>query len=300
MNRTFRPTVARATFGPDTRPRHTDAAAPHRVPGSGRAMLTGSHDPAPTRPNPFRAPPEPRPMPLLYPSIDLRGGRVVRLVQGDYARQLDYAADPAALAAEWHAAGAEWLHVVDLDGAKAGRVAQAAQVAQIAGAAPLKVQAGGGVRSADDVDRLLGAGAARVVVGTKAVRDWPWFMDQVARRGPNLTLAVDARDGVVATEAWQSGSDVTAAELAERTAGTGLGAILYTDVARDGMLGGSDVAGTVGLAGATDVPVIASGGIGSAADVAAFAGTPVHGVIVGRALHDGRLTIRAALAALGA
>ena len=236
-------------------------------------------------------------MPILYPSIDLRGGRLVRLVQGDYDRQLDYDHDPAQVAAGWHAAGCVWLHVVDLDGAKAGRVEQAAAIGSLRSSG-LKLQAGGGVRSADDVDRLLEAGVDRVVVGTKAVTDWPWFEAQLGRRAAKLTLAVDARDGRVATNAWRDVSDVTAVDLAKRVSGSGLGALLYTDVARDGMLGGSDVDGTVALAEAGDVPVIASGGIGSAADVAAFAGTAVHGVIVGRAVHDGRLTVEDALAAL--
>ena len=211
----------------------------------------------------------------IYPSIDLRGGRVVRLAQGDFGRETRYDVDPADAARAYADAGAAWLHVVDLDGAKAGAVSQSDRIAAVVRAEPrLRVQAGGGVRSRDDVARLLDAGCSRVVVGTKAVQDWPWLaslLEEDAMHG-KLTLAVDARDGRVATHGWQETSELAAVDLARRTRGLPLGAILYTDVARDGLLGGTDAARTAELADATDVPVLASGGVGSLDDLRPLVG----------------------------
>lgn len=234
----------------------------------------------------------------IYPSIDLRGGSVVRLAQGDFGRETRYAVAPAEAARSYADAGAQWLHVVDLDGAKSGAVQQADTIAGLIRSEPrLKVQVGGGVRSVDDVRRLLDAGASRVVVGTKAVRDWPWLLALLndAAMHDRLTLAVDARDGQVATEGWQAGSDVTAVELAERTRGLPLAAILYTDVARDGLLVGTDADRTATLADATDVPVLASGGVGSLDDLRPLIASNVAGVIVGRALYEGKLDLAEAI-----
>ena len=232
----------------------------------------------------------------IYPSIDLRGGNVVRLAQGDFGRETIYDVDPAEVARAYADAGAGWLHVVDLDGAKAGRVSQADRVAAIVRAEPrLRVQAGGGVRSGEDVARLLDAGAARVVVGTKAVQDWPWLLDQLDLHPGRLTLAVDAKAGVVATHGWQETSGRPAADLAAASRGLPLAALLYTDVARDGMLGGTDHAGTAALADATDVPVLASGGVGSPADLRPLIASNVAGVVIGRAIYEGRIDLAAAV-----
>ena len=242
-------------------------------------------------------------MPIhLIPSIDLRAGKVVRLRQGDYARQIDYDVDPVAVARAYADAGAAYLHVVDLDGARAGAVAQADAIGRIVRSTGLTASVGGGVRSTADVDALLAAGASRVVVGTKAVEDWPWFEALAAddAYAGRLILAVDAKDGLVATKAWTETSTLRAVDLAARVRGWPLAGLLYTDVARDGMMGGPNVARTVELAGATDVPVIASGGVGNAAHVEALArlpGSPVWGVVVGRSLYEGTLTIEDALRA---
>ena len=234
----------------------------------------------------------------LYPSIDLRGGRVVRLKQGDYGRQIDYDVDPLDVARSYRAAGATWLHVVDLDGAKDGAARQTDLIARIATATDLNLQCGGGVRTAGDIDTLLDVGASRVVVGTAAVQNFDWFLGLLAdpAYAGRLTLAVDAKGGRVATHGWQQTSDVTALDLARRVAGTACGAILYTDVARDGMLGGSDVARTVELAEATDVPVLASGGVGKLDDLRPMLGTSIHGVVVGRSLYEGKLDLAEAVA----
>ncbi|MEM8873031.1 MAG: 1-(5-phosphoribosyl)-5-[(5-phosphoribosylamino)methylideneamino]imidazole-4-carboxamide isomerase [Planctomycetota bacterium] len=238
-----------------------------------------------------------RPALTLYPAIDLRGGKVIRLVQGDYERQIDYADDPIAVAQSFAHAGAQWLHVVDLDGAKAGKVSQLDVIRRIADASGLRVQAGGGVRSTADVDALLDAGVTRVVVGTKAIRDWPWFEALMARTDmpQRLTLAIDAKNGQVATAAWTHTETVTAQEIANRTTGTGLGALLYTDVARDGMLSGIDFAGTSALADTTDTPVIASGGVANISDLQLIRPSAIKGVIIGRALYDDRFSLAEAL-----
>ncbi len=240
-------------------------------------------------------------MPLeVVPSIDLRGGRVVRLKQGDYGRQINYDVDPLDVARAYADAGAAWLHVVDLDGAKEGRPAQSELIARIIGASGMRVQAGGGVRGTDDVRRLLDGGASRVVVGTKAIEDWAWF-ESLARDDASyaqkLVLALDAKDGIVATQGWTQASDRSAVEIARQISGWPVGAILYTDVARDGMLQGPNIEHTRRLAEAAgDVPVIASGGVGNLDHIRALTTIPAWGVIVGRSLYEGTLDLRQAIA----
>ncbi len=243
-------------------------------------------------------------MPLtVIPSIDLRNGRVVRLQQGDYDRQLNYDVDPLAVAARYAAAGATWLHVVDLDGAKVGRTEQAMLVGKLATAARgLRVQAGGGVRSTGDIQRLFQAGVERVVVGTAAMEQWDWFekLAHDPHYAGKLTLAIDARDGVIATHGWTEASTRTALDVAKGVKGWPLAALLYTDVAKDGMLSGPNVERTAELAAATDVPVIASGGVGSVDHVRAVAGRGIWGVIVGRSLYEGKVDLREAIRAVNA
>jgi phosphoribosylformimino-5-aminoimidazole carboxamide ribotide isomerase len=235
----------------------------------------------------------------VVPSIDLRGGKVVRLQQGDYNRQLDYNLDPIQTAASFESAGAEWMHIVDLDGAKQGAVAQATLIGQIIRSTRLKVQVGGGVRSTGDIDRLLSSGAQRVVVGTKAIEDWDWFSQLVSRPeyADKLTLALDAKNGQVATRGWTQTTARLAVDIAAEVSAWPLAGILYTDVARDGMLQGPNLDQTRRLAEATAVPVIASGGVGHLGHIHELLQLPVWGVIVGRSLHDGTLDLRQAIAA---
>jgi phosphoribosylformimino-5-aminoimidazole carboxamide ribotide isomerase len=237
-------------------------------------------------------------MPLeIVPSIDLRGGRVVRLKQGDYGRQVNYDVDPLETARSFAEAGVAWMHVVDLDGAKEGRPVQTELISRIIRATGLKVQAGGGIRSTDDVRRLVDAGAARVVVGTKAMEDWAWFEGLV--RTPELdrklVLAVDAKEGVVATRGWTGSAGRLAVDVARQVADFPLGALLYTDVAKDGMMQGPNLEQTRRLAEAGPVPVIASGGVGNIEHVRQVRELPVWGVIVGRSLYEGTLDLREAL-----
>ncbi len=234
----------------------------------------------------------------IVPSIDLRDGKVVRLQQGDFNRQINYDLDPVEVARGFARDGATIMHIVDLDGAKAGRVMQQDRIGRIAKAVDIQIQAGGGVRSGADIGLLLAAGVDRVVVGTAALANWSWFESvALGEFAGQLTLAIDARDGVVATHGWTASSGVTALEIAGRVRGWPLAGLLFTDVARDGMLQGSAAESTAELAAAIDVPVIASGGVGSIEHIRNLLGRGIWGVILGRSLHDGRVKLIDALAA---
>lgn len=233
----------------------------------------------------------------VIPSIDLREGKVVRLAQGDYGRQTNYDVDPIETAKLFSEAGAKWMHIVDLDGAKSGRPMQAELIGKIIQSTNLQVEVGGGVRSTEDVRELLDAGAKRVVVGTKAIEDWPWFeslakQEHLAKR---IVLALDAKEGMVATRGWTQTSERSAVDVAKQVNGWGLAAILYTDVAKDGMLQGPNLHHTKLLAEAGDTPVIASGGVGSIEHIKALKELPVWGVIVGRSLYEGKVNLAEAI-----
>jgi phosphoribosylformimino-5-aminoimidazole carboxamide ribotide isomerase len=236
----------------------------------------------------------------LYPAIDLKAGQVVRLKRGEMDQATVYADDPAKQAASFAAAGFGWVHVVDLDGAFAGKPANAAAVTAILAAVPgLPVQLGGGIRDMKTAEAWLEAGVARIILGSAAVKD-PDFARAACRAFPGkVALGLDARDGFVATEGWAETSDVTARDLALRFADAGAAAIIFTDIARDGMLSGVNVDLTADLARAVPIPVIASGGLASVADIVALkaTGAGIAGAILGRALYDGRVEPAAALAA---
>ena len=233
----------------------------------------------------------------VIPSVDLRAGRVVRLKQGDYGRQINYDVDPVETAKAYRDAGATWFHIVDLDGAKEGRPAQTDLIQQMIAASGMRVEVGGGIRSTDDIRRLLDAGANRVVVGTKAMEDWEWFKALVHEPGyaGKLVLALDAKNGVVATRGWTADSGKRATDLAAEVTDWPLGAILYTDVAKDGMMTGPNFEATTQLAHAGKVPVIASGGVGNIDHIQRLTTLPVWGVIVGRSLYEGTLDLREAI-----
>ena len=234
----------------------------------------------------------------LYPAIDLKAGQIVRLAEGDMARATVYGNDPAAQAKAFADAGAAWLHVVDLDGAFAGESRNAAAVESILKSTPAKVQVGGGIRSMATIERWLMLGVARVVIGTAALVD-PDLVKSAARAHPGkVVVAVDARDGFVATAGWADVSTVTAEELGHRFEDAGVAALLFTDVGRDGLLKGVNVDATAALSRAVQIPVIASGGVAGVEDLLALKPHPnIEGVIAGRAIYDGRLTIAEALAA---
>jgi phosphoribosylformimino-5-aminoimidazole carboxamide ribotide isomerase len=229
----------------------------------------------------------------ILPAIDLRGGRVVRLERGDYDRQTTYGDDPAAVAETFLQAGARWIHMVDLDAARTGQRTNAEAVRAVLRAVQAKVQLGGGARDETTIDEMLTDGVARVVVGSAALRDWAWF-EKLLRRDDlagRIALGLDARDGRLAVHGWTEQIEATAAEIAERVAGWPLGAIVYTDIARDGMLAGVNVQATAELIAVTDVPVIASGGVASLDDVHACKRIGCAGAIIGKAWYEGRIDL---------
>jgi phosphoribosylformimino-5-aminoimidazole carboxamide ribotide isomerase len=235
---------------------------------------------------------------IVFPAIDLKGGKVVRLAEGDMDRATIYGDDPAAQAKAFAEAGADHLHVVDLDAAFAGESVNGEAVRAIVAAFPGRVQLGGGIRTRESIDSWLELGVARIVIGTAALEN-PDLVREAARALPDrIVVAVDARDGMVATRGWAEVSDMTAADLANRFVDAGVASLLFTDVGRDGMLKGCNIPATVALARKTSMPVIASGGVAGLADIAdlaRFASEGIEGVITGRALYDGRLDLAEAL-----
>lgn len=238
---------------------------------------------------------------ILFPAIDLKEGRCVRLVQGDMAQATVFNDDPAEQAIAFEDMGFSHLHVVDLDGAFAGKPMNSAAVERILAACTMKVQLGGGIRDFTTVAAWLDKGIARVIIGTAAVRD-PAFVKEAAKAFPGqIAVGLDARDGLVAVEGWAEVSTVTAEEIAKRFEDAGVSAIIYTNIARDGMLKGIDWDGTLALARAVSIPVIASGGLASIADVERLVqpdAALLEGAIAGRALYDRRLDPHEALALL--
>ncbi len=238
---------------------------------------------------------------ILYPAIDLKEGRCVRLVQGDMDQATIFNDDPAAQGAAFEAQGFEWLHVVDLDGAFAGQPMNGAAVDGILERVRIPVQLGGGIRDMRTVEGWLKKGVARVIIGTAAVRD-PAFVREAARLFPGrVAVGIDAKDGRVAVEGWAQTSTLTAEELGRRFEDAGVAAIIYTDIARDGILKGLNIPMTLGLARAVEIPVIASGGLASMADIERLTAPDcavLAGAISGRALYDGRIDPAEALALL--
>ncbi|MGE0037304.1 MAG: 1-(5-phosphoribosyl)-5-[(5-phosphoribosylamino)methylideneamino]imidazole-4-carboxamide isomerase [Xanthobacteraceae bacterium] len=240
---------------------------------------------------------------ILFPAIDLKDGVCVRLQQGDMARATVFHRDPAAQAHVFETQGFEYLHIVDLDGAFAGKPMNARAIEHILEAISIPVQLGGGIRDMATIEGWLGKGVNRVIIGTAAVRD-PELVKRAAKKHPGrVAVGLDARDGRVAVEGWAETSELTALDLARRFEDAGVAAIVYTDVARDGMLKGLNLDATIALAEAVSIPVIASGGFASIADVQAMLETRARklaGAIAGRALYDGRLDAAQALALIKA
>ncbi len=236
---------------------------------------------------------------IVFPAIDLKGGQVVRLAEGDMDRATVYGDDPTAQALVFAGQGAEHLHVVDLDGAFAGHGVNGDAVAAVVAAFPGHVQVGGGIRTMAAAEQWFGRGVARIVIGTAALTDPQLVRDAAAAFPGGVVVGVDARDGFVATQGWAEVSDVPVLDMARRFEDAGVAALLFTDVGRDGMLQGCNVQATVDLARATDIPVIASGGVAGIGDIrmlAIHASDGIEGVITGRALYDGRLDLAVALA----
>jgi phosphoribosylformimino-5-aminoimidazole carboxamide ribotide isomerase len=233
----------------------------------------------------------------IIPAIDLRGGQCVRLLQGQYDRQITYCDDPVEQARQFHAHGARWLHVVDLDGAKLGQPVNTEPISAIARLGLLKVEVGGGLRDEASIRQLLDAGVARVIIGTKAVSDFEWFAEMAHMFKKRIVLGLDARGGTVATHGWIEESAQGMLAFAIRADKLPLAAIIYTDIAKDGMLSGPNIERTGLLVDAVHLPVIASGGVTQVEDITKLKAVGVAGAIIGRSLYEGTITLPAALAA---
>ena len=236
----------------------------------------------------------------LFPAIDLRGGNVVRLLKGDYNEQTTYGNDPLAQAQVFEAAGCTWLHTVDLDGAKVGRMVHLPQIASICKNTKLKVEIGGGIRNTQTIDELLDAGVERVILGTAAMQNWEWFASLMEHEKYHnrIVLGLDARKGKIAVAGWLETLETTALEVAIKVSDWPLAAIVFTDIATDGTLKGPNVESTLEMAQATKVPVVASGGVGTLDHLRELRKLPIQGSIVGRALYEDTMTIDDAIAVL--
>lgn len=232
----------------------------------------------------------------IFPAIDLRGGKCVRLRQGDYAQETVFGADPAEMAERWVSDGATYLHVVDLDGAKAGRPINGASIRAIVKSTGVPCQLGGGLRTEDDIKQALGWGVARVIIGTKALESPAWLKHMAERFPGRIVLGLDAKAGKVATQGWLDVSETDALALARQLAHPPLSAIIYTDIARDGMMQGANVSAMAEMAAAVPLPVIASGGVTTLDDIERLQEGGLAGCIIGRALYEGQLNLREVVA----
>ena len=231
----------------------------------------------------------------IWPAIDLRGGKCVRLKQGDFSRETVFADDPAAMARHWVEQGAQCLHLVDLDGARSGSLGDLASVKAVLQAVDVPCELGGGIRDEESIRWLANLGLARLVVGTKAIGEPDWFR-QMCRKFPRkLVLGIDARNGRVATHGWLETSEVEATELARQFSNEPIAGIVYTDIATDGMMAGPNLAAMAAMQAAVDCPVVASGGVTTLADVERLTAIPMAGCIIGRALYEGTVTLADAI-----
>jgi phosphoribosylformimino-5-aminoimidazole carboxamide ribotide isomerase len=231
---------------------------------------------------------------IIYPAIDILGGRCVRLEQGDFARATEFSGDPAGQAAKWEGCGASFIHVVDLDGARGGAGVNTEAIRAIASAVKIPIQVGGGVRNMAAIERHLGAGVSRVILGTAAVRDPELTRLAVREYGGRVAVGVDARDGMVAVEGWGTASSITSAELCVRARDAGISVIIHTDISRDGMMSGPNLDAAKAIIALGGLDVIVSGGVSSMDDLRAARDAGAGGAIIGRALYNGVIDLREA------
>ena len=233
----------------------------------------------------------------IIPAIDLRHGRCVRLIQGQYDHQINYEDDPVKQAEEFSLAGAEWLHIVDLDGARVGRPVNTDTISAIAALEQFKIEVGGGIRDEASIRQLLDIGAERVIIGTKAVSDFEWFSEMAEKFSGKIVLGLDARGSKVATHGWTQDSATDLLEFAAEAAKLPVAAIIYTDISKDGMMAGPNFERTKALVEAVEVPIIASGGIREVTDIKKLADLGVEAAIIGRSLYEGTLNLSEAIKA---
>jgi phosphoribosylformimino-5-aminoimidazole carboxamide ribotide isomerase len=234
---------------------------------------------------------------LIIPAIDLRGGKCVRLIQGDYHRQINYQENPVIQAEDFIRQGAQWLHIVDLDGAKIGRPVNTPTIKTIAASGKLKIEVGGGLRTENDISTLLNIGVERVIIGTQAVNDFEWFSDMTTQFPSRIALGLDAKGSHVVTGGWFDEHPKSLLELATEASSLPISAIIYTDVTKDGMLAGPNLERTKILIDSVTVPVIASGGVTTIEDIKNLAAIGAAGAIVGRALYENKITLTDAIKA---
>jgi phosphoribosylformimino-5-aminoimidazole carboxamide ribotide isomerase len=233
----------------------------------------------------------------ILPAIDLIDGKCVRLIQGQYSRRITYKDDPVAQAKEFFEAGAKWLHVVDLDGAKLGKPINADVVAEIAKQVPMNIELGGGIRDEAAIVQMLQAGVTRLILGSSAIKQFDWFCEMAQKYPQRLVLGLDARGSSLATEGWLDQGSLSVLEFAKKAADLPLAAIVYTDISKDGMLAGPNIERTKQLVEAVNIPIVAAGGVTTVEDVKKLKIACVAGAIIGRALYEGTITLTDALAA---
>ncbi len=234
----------------------------------------------------------------IYPAIDIKDGKCVRLFKGQFSDVTVYGDSPAEMARKWESLGGEFIHVVDLDGALKGHGVNAAQIKEICESVKVPVQTGGGIRTMEDIEEKLACGINRVIIGTKAVSDSDFVKQAVKKYGSKIVIGIDAKDGMVAIEGWEKTSNFTAVEFAKKMAAIGAQTIVYTDIATDGTLAGPNIQAMTEMTKSVDADIIASGGVGSIDHIKALAGTGVEGVIVGKALYTGNVNLTEAIKAV--
>ncbi|PID20760.1 1-(5-phosphoribosyl)-5-[(5-phosphoribosylamino)methylideneamino]imidazole-4-carboxamide isomerase [Sporosarcina sp. P3] len=229
---------------------------------------------------------------ILFPAIDIRDGKCVRLIQGDYAQEIIYNDSPTNMAQEWQNQGAEYIHVVDLDGAKTGNSANKQAIEAIAKSVSIPVQVGGGIRNMDIVDSHIQNGVARVIIGTAAIQDPEFLKKAVEKYGDKIAVSIDARNGLVATDGWTETSDVRAVDLLQDLAEIGVKTVVYTDIMKDGMLQGPNFEELKIMDDASSIDIIASGGVSTEEDIKRLAAEDMYGAIIGKALYEGNLSLK--------
>ena len=235
----------------------------------------------------------------ILPAIDLIGGKCVRLVQGEYDKQINYEDDPVKQAKAFVKSGAEWLHVIDLDGARLGKPSNIEAIKNIAEHTSLKIEVGGGIRDEESIKLLLDLGIERLIIGTKAINEFAWFRGMVSKFPHRLVLGLDARGSKVSTHGWTQDASKSLIEFAQDAANLDIAAIIYTDITKDGMLDGPNVERTRELVESVDVPIVAAGGVTTVDDITRLGEVGVSGAVIGRSLYEGGITLEAALEAAG-